>query len=86
MKLPLHEFSFVKATAPFLYPKIKIAPVQQGGDAMKVETTVKFKDLKKNKIREIGERFVVSKERYKELEKRGFVKEVKEEIEETAAE
>lgn len=53
---------------------------------MKVETTVKFRDLKENKIREIGDTFTVSKERYKELEKRGFVKEVKEEAEETAAE
>lgn len=60
--------------------------MQQGGETMKVETTVKFRDLKENKIREIGEQFNVSKERYKELEKRGFVKEVKEEPEETAAE
>lgn len=44
---------------------------------MKVETIVKFRDLKANKIREIGEQFIVSKERYEELERRKFVKEVK---------
>lgn len=53
---------------------------------MKAETIVKFRDLKARKIREIGQQFTVSKERYTELEKRGFVKEVKEKPEETAAE
>lgn len=53
---------------------------------MKAETIVKFHDLKAGKIREIGEQFTVSKERYLELEKRGFVKEVKEEPEKAAAE
>lgn len=53
---------------------------------MKAETIVRFQDLKEDKIREIGEQFTVSRERYKELEKRGFVKELKEEPEKTAAE
>lgn len=52
---------------------------------MKVETVVKFHDLKADCIREVGEQFTVSKERYKELEKAGVAKEVKE-SEETAAE
>lgn len=47
---------------------------------MRVITKVKFKDLKDKKIREIGEEFVVSKERYDEILKVGkFVEEVKEE-------
>ena len=59
---------------------------------MKVETAVKFRDLKENRIREIGEQFTVSKERYQELKSRGFIKEVKvapvqqEEKKESAAE
>lgn len=53
---------------------------------MKVETTVEFRDLKEKRLRKIGEQFTVSKERYKDLEQRGFVKEVKEEPKETAAE
>lgn len=52
---------------------------------LKVETIVKFHDLKEDCIREIGTQFTVSKERYRELEKRGFVREVKT-LEETAAE
>ena len=51
---------------------------------MKVETVVRFRDLKAGCIREVGEQFTVSKERYKELEKAGVAKEVKE-SEETAA-
>ncbi len=51
---------------------------------MKVETVVRFRDLKAGCIREIGEQFTVSKERYKELEKARVAKEVKE-SEETAA-
>lgn len=50
---------------------------------MKAETIVRFRDLKAGKIREIGEQFHVSKERYKELEKRRLVKEVREEPQET---
>ena len=47
---------------------------------MRVITKVKFKDLKDKTIREIGEEFVVSKERYDEILKVGkFVEEVKEE-------
>lgn len=50
---------------------------------MRVITKVKFKDLKDKKIREIGEEFVVSKERYDEILKVGkFVEEVKEEVKE----
>lgn len=70
----------------FYTQKSKVALVQQGGETMKAETIVKFRDLKAGKIREIGQQFTVSKERYMELEKRGFVKEVKEKPEETAAE
>lgn len=51
---------------------------------MKVETIVKFHDLKEKKVREIGDQFAVSKERYKGLKKRGFIKELREEPEETA--
>lgn len=50
---------------------------------MRVETIVKFRDLKEGKIRESGEKFTVSKERYKVLKEHGFVKEVKEEKPET---
>ncbi len=50
---------------------------------MKAETIVKFRDLKAGRIREIGQQFTVSKERYQELEKMGFVKEAKEELGET---
>lgn len=57
----------------------------QGGETMKAETVVKFHDLKADCIREVGEQFTVSKERYKELERAGVAKEVKE-SEETAAE
>lgn len=50
---------------------------------MRVITKVKFKDLKDKKLREIGEEFVVSKERYDEILKVGkFVEEVKEEVKE----
>lgn len=63
----------------------KIAPVQ-GGENMKVEATTRFRDLKVEVIREIGDRFEVTKARCKELEKRGFVKPVTEEPAETAAE
>lgn len=53
---------------------------------MKVEATTRFRDLKVEVIREIGDRFEVTKARCKELEKRGFVKPVTEEPAETAAE
>ena len=49
---------------------------------MKVKTIVKFKDLKEKKLREAGEEFEVSKERYKEINSTKFgvlVEEVKEE-------
>lgn len=42
---------------------------------MQAETIQKFRDLKADKIREPGEVFTVAKERFRELEKRGFVKE-----------
>lgn len=48
---------------------------------MKVEAIVKFQDLEEKKIREIGEQFTVSKERYKVLEERGLVKEAAEQKE-----
>lgn len=41
---------------------------------MQAEATIKFRDLKAGKIREPGETFTVSKERFLELEGRGFVK------------
>lgn len=53
---------------------------------MKVEATAKFRDLKADGVREVGDRFTVTKTRFKELEKKGLVKEVKEENLETAAE
>lgn len=43
---------------------------------MRVEAILKFRDLKEGKVREAGEQFTVSKERYRVLEERGFVKEV----------
>lgn len=51
---------------------------------MKVETVVKFHDLKEDCTREVGDQFRVTKERYKELEKAGVAKEAKE-PEQTAA-
>lgn len=42
---------------------------------MQAEAAIKFRDLKADKIREPGEMFTVSKERFRELEERGFVKE-----------
>lgn len=42
---------------------------------MKVKTTIKFKDLKENKIREIGEEFTCTKKRFKEIQE--YVEEVK---------
>lgn len=49
---------------------------------MRVKTIVKFKDLKEKKLREIGEEFEVSKERFKEINSTKYgklVEEVKEE-------
>lgn len=49
---------------------------------MKVKTIVKFKDLKEKKLREVGEEFEVSKERFKEINSTKYgklVEEVKEE-------
>ena len=40
---------------------------------MKVETIVRFHDLEAKCIREVGEEFEVSKERYKKLRDHGFV-------------
>ncbi len=56
---------------------------------MKVRALIKFKDLKEDKIREIGEEFIISKERYEEILKVGvFVEEIEEpkeeEVKETA--
>lgn len=56
---------------------------------MKVKTKIRFKDLKEDKIREIGEEFIISKERYEEILKVGvFVEEIEEpkeeEVKETA--
>lgn len=46
---------------------------------MKVKTLVKFQDAKEDKLREVGDEFIVSKERYKEiLEAGNFVEEVEE--------
>lgn len=42
---------------------------------MQAEAIKKFRDLKADKIREQGEKFTVSKERFFELEEKGFVKE-----------
>lgn len=49
---------------------------------MKAMALVKFKDLKENKIRNKGEEFILSKERFKEINSTKFgnlVKEIKEE-------
>lgn len=43
---------------------------------MKVKTKVRFRDLKADKIREIGTVFEVTKERFKEIKE--FVEEIKE--------
>lgn len=56
---------------------------------MKVKALIKFKDLKEDKIREIGEEFIISKERYEEILKVGvLVEEIEEpkeeEVKETA--
>lgn len=46
---------------------------------MKVKTIVRFKDLKENKIREIGETFIISKKRADEILKKGaYIEEIKE--------
>lgn len=42
---------------------------------MQAEAIKKFRDLKAGKIREPGEVFTVSKERFHELEGKGFVEE-----------
>ncbi len=42
---------------------------------MQAETIIKFRDLEADKIRGPGEVFTVSKERFCELEGKGFVKE-----------
>lgn len=50
---------------------------------MKVRTLVTFNDLKEKQRREIGDEFIVSKERYEEILKVGkFVDEVKEDVKE----
>lgn len=50
---------------------------------MKVRTLVTFNDLKEKQRREIGDEFIVSKERYEEILKVGkFVEEVKEDVKE----
>ena len=47
---------------------------------MKVKTIVRFKDLKEDKIREIGETFIISKKRADEILKKGaYIEEIKEE-------
>ncbi len=49
---------------------------------MRVKTIVKFKDLKEKKLREVGEEFEVSKERFKEINSTKYgqlVEEIKEE-------
>lgn len=46
---------------------------------MKVKTIVRFKDLKEDKIREIGETFIISKKRADEILKKGaYIEEIKE--------
>lgn len=44
---------------------------------MQAEAIIKFRDLEADKIREPGEVFAVSKERFWELKGKGFVKEAK---------
>lgn len=46
---------------------------------VKVKTIVRFKDLKEDKIREIGETFIISKKRADEILKKGaYIEEIKE--------
>lgn len=46
---------------------------------MKVKTIVRFKDLKEDKIREIGETFIISKKRADEILKKGaYIEKIKE--------
>ena len=46
---------------------------------MKVKTIAIFKDLKAKKLREVGEEFICSRERYEEILKKGkFVEPVEE--------
>jgi hypothetical protein len=46
---------------------------------MKVKTIVRFKDLKEDKIREIGETFIISKKRADEILRKGaYIEEIKE--------
>lgn len=47
-----------------------------GGGRMQAEATIRFRDLKAEKIREPGEVFSVQKERFKELQEKGFAKSV----------
>ena len=51
---------------------------------MKVKTITRFHDLEAKCIREVGEQFEVSKERYEVLKNRQYVKVLKE-LKETAA-
>ena len=49
---------------------------------MKVRALIKFKDLKEEKVREIGDEFIVSKARFEEILEVGqFVEEVEEDKE-----
>lgn len=48
---------------------------------MKVKTLIKFRDLNEKKIREVGEEFVVSKDRFEEILKIGkFVEPIENKI------
>ena len=38
---------------------------------MKVKTVQRFRDLKENEVREVGDEFIVSKERFEELSASG---------------
>lgn len=38
---------------------------------MKVKTVQRFRDLKENEVREVGDEFIVSKERFEELSAAG---------------
>lgn len=55
---------------------------RKAGDNMRVETIVRFRDLKAGKIREIGDSFTVSTERGSQLIHLGYVKEQEDEPEE----
>lgn len=66
----------------FLYPKIKVAPVQQGGGKLKVRVKHDFRDKEKGlELRKQNSTLVLKDNRAKMLISLGLVEEIKSEKE-----